>query len=244
MLEPHQHSSKSVRSASLNTSSDLPRGWWVNTLFALLPIFLTAGVLAYRWESIPARFPIHWGFDGRPNGWSGRNPWSIFGPLVVSGILVLTFTLLGELVLHDSPGHGRRPAMLHTCRNALRGAAWLISLLFCAISLSSLAPDPTTLVPLVVAGCVCSSLGLVLYITYSAMRMPEETTASENAGEDRFWKGGLLYFNPADRALMVPKRQGIGYTLNFARPVSWLILGGIVLVSLGLPLAMHFAGKR
>jgi len=39
------------------------------------------------------------------------------------------------------------------------------------------------------------------------------------------WKAGVFYVNPDDPALFVPKRFGIGYTLNFAHPLSWLILG-------------------
>lgn len=41
--------------------------------------------------------------------------------------------------------------------------------------------------------------------------------------EDRFWKLGVFYFNRNDPAVMVEKRFGIGYTMNFAHPVAWLI---------------------
>ncbi len=45
---------------------------------------------------------------------------------------------------------------------------------------------------------------------------------------DRCWKAGIFYVNPADPALFVEKRVGIGYTLNFGNPWSWIMLVLIV----------------
>jgi len=36
--------------------------------------------------------------------------------------------------------------------------------------------------------------------------------------DDRHWKGGLIYVNSADPALFVPKRFGVGVTLNLGHP--------------------------
>jgi len=44
------------------------------------------------------------------------------------------------------------------------------------------------------------------------------------------WRGGVFYYDPRDPALFVPKRFGIGYTLNFANRWSWLIIGILVVV--------------
>lgn len=47
------------------------------------------------------------------------------------------------------------------------------------------------------------------------------------------WRaGGLVYWAPDDPAIVVPKRIGIGSTLNMAHPVSWIILGAAVVVPL------------
>ena len=46
---------------------------------------------------------------------------------------------------------------------------------------------------------------------------------------DAGWKGGFLYYNPNDPALLVERRMGIGWTLNMANRWSWLILGAVVL---------------
>jgi uncharacterized membrane protein len=45
------------------------------------------------------------------------------------------------------------------------------------------------------------------------------------------WRwGGLVYYAPDDAALFVPKRSGLGQTLNFARPTAWCLLAGALLM--------------
>jgi len=39
------------------------------------------------------------------------------------------------------------------------------------------------------------------------------------------YKWGIFYFNPDDTRVIVPKQiQWLGWTLNFARPIAWLII--------------------
>jgi uncharacterized membrane protein len=59
-------------------------------------------------------------------------------------------------------------------------------------------------------------------------------TRPGDATPDAAWKGGVIYYNPADPALFVEKRMGLGWTLNFANRRAWIflaILGVIVLIS-------------
>ena len=52
--------------------------------------------------------------------------------------------------------------------------------------------------------------------------------------DDRFWKGGLIYVNRDDPALMVSARMGVGWTFNLANPAAWLLLSAIAGVPAGL----------
>jgi uncharacterized membrane protein len=49
------------------------------------------------------------------------------------------------------------------------------------------------------------------------------------------WKWGIFYFNPDDPALFIPKRSGLGYTLNFGRRGSWALMA-LLLAAILLPL--------
>jgi uncharacterized membrane protein len=45
------------------------------------------------------------------------------------------------------------------------------------------------------------------------------------------WRYGVVYYDKADPRLFVPKRTGLGWTLNFGHRASWLALGAIVLAA-------------
>ncbi len=45
----------------------------------------------------------------------------------------------------------------------------------------------------------------------------------------------IFYYNPADPALWVEKRFGIGWTFNFGHPRAWFILGAILLFAAAVP---------
>ncbi|MEU6175772.1 DUF5808 domain-containing protein [Streptantibioticus parmotrematis] len=48
--------------------------------------------------------------------------------------------------------------------------------------------------------------------------------------DDRYWKLGQFYVNRDDPRVLVPKRLGFGRTLNFGRPVSWLLFAAPIAV--------------
>ncbi len=52
--------------------------------------------------------------------------------------------------------------------------------------------------------------------------------------DDKYWKLGSLYYNPEDPSLFIEKRFGIGWTMNWARPMSWVIMGGLLLFIAGM----------
>ncbi|MCY9663094.1 DUF5808 domain-containing protein [Paenibacillus chondroitinus] len=44
----------------------------------------------------------------------------------------------------------------------------------------------------------------------------------------KHYKLGIFYYNPDNKSIFVPKRLGLGWTINFARPISWIIIFAIV----------------
>lgn len=54
--------------------------------------------------------------------------------------------------------------------------------------------------------------------------------------DDANWLGGLLYVNRSDPALMVERRMGIGWTLNFGNPWAWVLLTAVVVIPLAVRL--------
>ena len=126
---------------------------------------------------------------------------------------------------------------------------WLEYLL--ALTFAPLALTPLLQSPNLARGtrrqhrCDQRALGPILLIVLFLVRYSSVLNVSDRGAEeagdgmpigdrtdDRNWKWGLIYYNPADPALWIERRFGIGYTFNFARPSAWWVLGGF----LALPL--------
>jgi uncharacterized membrane protein len=60
--------------------------------------------------------------------------------------------------------------------------------------------------------------------------------------DDRFWKGGLLYVNRDDPALVVAARFGVGWAPNFGNRAAWVLVAGTVCAWAGLALLGAVAG--
>ncbi len=62
--------------------------------------------------------------------------------------------------------------------------------------------------------------------------------------DDRYWNAGVFYNNPDDPALFVPKRFGLGWTMNFGHPQAKFVLIGMLLLVLlfGVLLPVLFSG--
>lgn len=61
--------------------------------------------------------------------------------------------------------------------------------------------------------------------------------------DDSNWKFGVWYYNPDDPSLFVEKRVGIGWTVNWGRPMAWVIVVGILAVVAGSLIYSFSLGK-
>jgi uncharacterized membrane protein len=63
--------------------------------------------------------------------------------------------------------------------------------------------------------------------------------------DDHYWKGGLVYVNRRDPALLVPKRFGVGWTINLGHPAGVAIGVVILLIIAGsITLAIVTGSRR
>jgi uncharacterized membrane protein len=104
-------------------------------------------------------------------------------------------------------------------------------------------------------------IAVLLVLLWHPQRSRTKTSTSADRGrtdavfrdDDRYWYAGFFYNNPDDPALFVPKRFGLGWTLNFGHPQAKLVLIGVlvgilvlsllpVLVSGTAPIGCHSFG--
>lgn len=62
---------------------------------------------------------------------------------------------------------------------------------------------------------------------------------NNNSDDSSNWKMGFIYFNKENKKVFVPKRLGIGWTLNFARWQSLLIIA-LLLMSIAFAILKPF----
>lgn len=71
---------------------------------------------------------------------------------------------------------------------------------------------------------------------------PAQDSDEISRDDDQYWKLGVIYYNPDDPALFVPKRFGVGWTSNMARPQVWALAAGLVVLCAGLIWATKVLG--
>jgi uncharacterized membrane protein len=56
----------------------------------------------------------------------------------------------------------------------------------------------------------------------------EVASAMLRDADPKHWKLIIFYYNPENRRLFVSKRTGLPITLNFGRPMAWVLTAGIL----------------
>lgn len=73
---------------------------------------------------------------------------------------------------------------------------------------------------------------LIKFIIYLEVHesMRKRKWDKEEIEEYRKIHGSIFYYNKEDSNFLVPKAFGIGWTFNWANPISWLLVIGIIAV--------------
>ncbi len=243
MTAPYQVAPTAVRQAALARRRESLPGGPLAQAGPFLVLAIASAWMLLNWHRLPVRFPIHWGGDGLPNRWTTPTPYHVFSLPVFFAGLCLFLTLTAFSVLRYSRRSGASDAW-GLFRRTL--AETFLVLEYC-IAVSAAVPmflpfahTPATvklstalfLVPSIALPFALVIVLLVAVSRATGARSTSAAAAPEGDGTpDACWRGGgFFYYNPHDPALWVRKRFGIGYTLNFANPWSWVFMGGTVVI--------------
>lgn len=227
----------------------VPVIWYIASA---LVVAATAVVGVAHYGQLPAQVVTHWGVTG-PDAWAPTTVGSVFGPLIVAlGVIILTFAC--ALLARYAPA--RIPATDHP-EVEIRGSVaarrliqdllgWLTLAIAIQITLTSLLgwfrPDSGPLAAWVSMGMAVVTLALIVVfvIQYRRALAPQEGAAStvSSPDTDTHWKAGSFYVNRDDPALFIPKRFGVGWSLNFGHPAAFIILivlAAVILATTLLP---------
>ncbi|HEX2972943.1 MAG TPA: DUF5808 domain-containing protein [Tepidisphaeraceae bacterium] len=250
---PHRITTPVIREASLQPRKLVVIGGWLAQLGPFLLLALPCLYLAARWDDIPARFAIHWGLDGQPNGWATRSILGVYGiPIIATALLVMMLFIALAMqwgLKHaraSGPGGEQESRFLRLTLALVLAVEYFLAITLGSASLLPLyASEKGIGFPLWVLFVLDPILVIIIGLLANRVgqggwRLPvaEHTApAAPILGDgtpDSYWRWGVFYVNPDDPAIWVQKRFGFGYTLNMANPRSWLILGTFFLFILGI----------
>jgi uncharacterized membrane protein len=242
---PHAAPVDTVREAQMalrDARSEVPLALRLGLPLPLLALGALAVYLGWAWDRIPDRFVTHWNLAGTPDRWSQKSPEAVFGGLMLAASICGMLWLAAYATLRWSRRvHAAGPAAGQERRFRVTVATCLLLTSCLMVAITSwgtrlpLRPDtngPPSITGLLVGVAVFMVTIAVLLVRNRPGRVPAAPgSPAGDRTEDRFWKAGLLYINADDPALLVEKRFGIGYTLNFGHPWAW----GLTAALLGTP---------
>ncbi|MDP5227032.1 MULTISPECIES: DUF1648 domain-containing protein [Arthrobacter] len=218
--------------------------WWLAGAGLLILVALAVGIGVYA--SLPATVPTHWGADGRPDRFAAKSVWSVFGPLIMAAATGLFIVLL-TLVIPAMPVRGvpsGDPAWdaqrLTVARES--GSSLLGQLMFCIVASMCWISMASWVLPerpwtITVGGALLLVAVAVLLLRFLRKwgrlerERPEGTPSVLSATDDGHWKAKVFYVNKENPRFLVPRRYGVGWTMNLGHPAG-AVLGGVLLVFL------------
>jgi len=250
-----------------------PVGWYIAALVPFA-IAASVGVAAYPGlpDPLPIHWGGDGAADGFADKsvWSAFGP-VLIGLGIVAFMFALSFLIRvspARRVASDGPelAARRTRAQQSLAGGMLAQLSLVLALEMSALAIISwLAPGEawlmiTNIIALLVLLVIVIGVYVVRYQRAMSVPNPVEAASAGTPGsathptrasrpdapdDDRFWKAGFLYVNRQDPALLVPKRFGVGWTINLGHPAG-IAIGVVLLVVIagGITLAAISPGSR
>ncbi|UOQ46609.1 DUF5808 domain-containing protein [Gracilibacillus caseinilyticus] len=208
----------------------------------LVPIIVTAATM-FLTIRLFDQLPTHWGPNGQADAYSDKTWLTALGlPLILFVLQTMFFSIHTSTKRSGIKVNAVRYTSAKLRQFRLRKyTSWfilvinlLMTMLFTFLQLNLLYEKLFSnlmmmLVPLGFLLLVLIST-ILLAIKVGSVdsdfegKMPTEQKSVDIYDDDRYWKAGLFYFNPDDKSIFVEKRFGIGWSINFANPVGYLLV--------------------
>ncbi|GAA1268552.1 DUF5808 domain-containing protein [Kitasatospora nipponensis] len=251
--------------ADTGLRTDPTRFPWPWAAPALLLPLGTAVAGVVRYPSMPDRLATHFGASGTVDHLAAKSVGSAFAPVLAQLVTTAVILLVSRLAFRARPDldparvrttvlqHRRYLVLMARTLLLLAGCVDLTALLAAwriwdgartLTPLPLLAPTLLGLAVTIGTAVRCGQNGSRLRVVSQEERAPQDERALPGTGEpltrqddDRHWRlGGLAYVNRRDPAFLVPKRFGVGWTVNYGSPYTLLLLAVLVGFAVAMPL--------
>lgn len=219
--------------------------------FYVVPIGVTVFLIIFtilHYDQIPNAIAVHWGPSGAADAWQEK---SYFTAIALPLIMLMMQCMMWGTA--DSIKRSairlainRQQESLESELKTRKFMSWNIALvsysltgLLTMLQLSNIYPsmaDGKKLLPFFMTFLILI-IGSVLVYAWKKRQLRvhyKDNVVSEvmDIDEDRYWKGGLIYMNRQDPSVFVEKRFGVGWTMNFANPRGYIVIGLPLLILL------------
>lgn len=209
-----------------------------------------------HYEQIPGRIAMHYNFQGEVTNWAEKSYRSLLLMPMMQIYLTALFLLINTMIVKAKQQIDAENPERSKQQNIIFRRRWSAYIIISSIALTCLFAfsQATFIYPIskgLIAGIpIVISVGMilgVLILSYttgqggSRIKIDIGTT-SDSLGvthdDDRYWKLGMFYFNKEDPTLFIEKRFGIGWTINCARPIAWVIFIIPIVLAIAIPLLL------
>jgi uncharacterized membrane protein len=209
----------------------------------LLVAAATAIFIAANYDAFPDRIVMQYGLDGTPTNVVDKSWMVVLFPVWMQLFMIVIFAVVNYGIAASKQQIDASNPRSSLRRNLIFRRKWSAFILgtgFLLTAMFGLFPVQQLygLDMGVQLAAILSTVAIVLlwavrlgFVTGqggSRIRLPDEPggapTGGVNRDDDRYWILGQFYYNPDDPALFLEKRFGIGWTMNFARPLAWVLL--------------------
>ena len=221
---------------------------WFLLYVVIIAATLAAGLLLY--EQIPEEVVMQSDFDGNPTRMVEKSMRLIMFAPAIQAAMALLMGFVYWMMQRTPPVIDPEQPQVSSIQNAKFRYRWsafivfmgiVLILIFAFMQLTFIVTVPQSLTMWVTLGstAVIVITAIVLSITtgQSGSRIKIAKTkdgGTINRNDDKYWKGGAFYINKDDPALFVEKRFGVGFTINFGRPLAIILFVGILAVIIGV----------
>ncbi|MBM7568009.1 DUF5808 domain-containing protein [Paenibacillus sacheonensis] len=222
-----------MNKGSNNHEGVLSMHWyWVQGLL----IAGSALAAAWLWKDIPPTLTTHYNIRFEADGYSGKSWGTVFLFNFVQLCLLATILGTNAVIAQAKPGGSSDSGTSENKQRRFRyvnsvflyGLSLLLTAFFSYIQATMLYGWPTKALSIVtiavMALIVLGVIGLIVTVRRLGLR---EGSAQD---EEHWLAGGGVYYNPSDPAIFVPKKLGIGWTVNFGRPMGWVVIATLILI--------------
>ncbi|SIS40374.1 DUF1648 domain-containing protein [Salimicrobium flavidum] len=226
--------------------------WWF-----LVPFLISAATVLFTirmYSSMPAELPMQYGLDREVTQWAEKSYRSaLMLPIVqlyMTGIFFFVHMVIGrakQQTSAENPEKSLQQQVIFRRRWSLFTivSSVILTLVFVVPQVSFVYDLPVTFMMIVpfLAALIIVVGAIVLSATtgQGGSRVTNVSGKNEeilDRDDDQYWKLGQIYFNPNDPSIFLEKRFGVGWTVNFARPMSWVFLLGIIGIAILLPVLL------